>query len=136
MGLVSRSAGVVLSAAVVTSTAGCGGAGSAEKAAAAAAAVEFQQRAGSDPPAACALLAPGTLQELESSEGPCARSLPERVLQPAGRVRRVEVYSRDAWVRFDADVVFLARFESGWLVTAAGCTPVPKMPYDCELEGP
>jgi hypothetical protein len=38
-------------------------------------------------------------------------------------------------VRFAQDTIFLARFQSGWKVMAAGCSPVPGHPYDCRLQG-
>jgi hypothetical protein len=135
MGLSSRFAGLAISAAVASSMSGCGGLDAAEEGAAAVA-TEFHESVDGDPRAACALLAPGTLSELEGSAGPCGQVLPEQDLSEPGQVRRVEVYGRDAWVEVGADVVILARFPSGWRVTAAGCRPVPERPYDCVLKGP
>jgi hypothetical protein len=80
-------------------------------------------------------LAPGTLTELENSFGPCDRSLPRENLPVGSRVVHVDVYGKDAMVRLDHDVVFLARFDNGWKVTAAGCTPVQGRPFDCTLKG-
>ncbi len=40
-------------------------------------------------------------------------------------------------MRLAGQVVFLARFPQGWLVTAAGChrtDPDPAEPYECEVE--
>ena len=53
----------------------------------------------------------------------------------AGQVRRVEVYGKDAVVHLEKDTVFLARFDDGWRVTAAGCTPNGDRPYDCDVRG-
>jgi hypothetical protein len=33
------------------------------------------------------------------------------------------------------DVVFLTVSGADWLVTAAGCTPRPERPYDCQVSG-
>jgi hypothetical protein len=38
-------------------------------------------------------------------------------------------------VRLDKDVVFLARYDDGWRVTAAGCVPRPGRPFDCTIKG-
>lgn len=123
-----------LAAALVVATGGCGSMGSAENANASHAALAFDESL--DTPAqACAMLAPGTLTELEDTFGRCDRSLPREHLPVGSRVVGVDVYGKDAIVRLDHDVVFLARFDSGWKVTAAGCTPVQSRPYDCILKG-
>lgn len=84
---------------------------------------------------ACALLAPGTRETLEQDAGPCVTALPRVGLSDPGGVRDVEVYGLDAWVRLEHDTVFLARFDGGWRVTAAGCVPQgPGEPYSCEIE--
>ena len=54
--------------------------------------------------------------------------LPRQHLPVATHIRRVDVYGQDAIVRLDRDVVFLARFDDGWRVTAAGCTPARTAP--------
>jgi hypothetical protein len=93
-----------------------------------------------DPAAApadrCALLAPATLETLESDESaPCADAITSIPL-PGGTVEAVEVWGRDAQVRLSGDTVFLTETPSGWRVTAAGCEPRGEMPYDCQVEGP
>ena len=116
--------------------AGCAGQGSVEDRPAADAAEHFAQAVGPDPAAACGLLAPQTRLKLEDEQGPCAQSLPEsKVPQDAGSVRDVKVYGKDAVVQLERDTVFLARFDDGWRVTAAGCTPNGDRPYDCDVEG-
>jgi hypothetical protein len=119
---------------------GCSGLGNPEGGNARSAVQRFQQAVQGDPAAACGLLAPRTRKQLEDTEGPCEQALPEQDLpeQDAGAgsgVTSVDVYGKDAIAHVGDDTVFLARFEDGWRVTAAGCTPVPDRPYDCELEG-
>jgi hypothetical protein len=115
---------------------GCAGQGSAEDRPAAEAAEHFTQDVKADPAAACGLLAPQTRVKLEDEQGPCARSLPQsKVPQDAGSVREVKVYGKDAVAYLERDTVFLARFDDGWRVTAAGCTPNGDRPYDCDVEG-
>ncbi|MFF5158028.1 hypothetical protein ACFY3N_17600 [Streptomyces sp. NPDC000348] len=84
----------------------------------------------------CAALAPSTRQELEQSAGSrCEQAVGEQKLPPAGAVRGVEVYGGQARVVLEHDTVFLARFPTGWKVTAAGCRPRPRQPYQCEIKG-
>ena len=68
--------------------------------------------------------------------GPCAQGIKDANLPSAGRVISVDVYGQDAMVRLEHDTLFLARFGSGWRVTAAGCTPQEQdRPFSCELKG-
>ena len=115
--------------------AGCAGQGSADDSSAAAAALRFTHDLATSPSEACGLLAPQTLKELEDSEGACPSSLPGLDLPRATAVRSTEVYAKDAIVRLDKDTLFLARFDQGWRVTAAGCTPHGDLPYDCTVKG-
>lgn len=115
--------------------AGCAGQGSADDSSAAAAALRFTHDLAASPSEACGLLAPQTLKELEDSEGACPSSLPGLDLPRATAVRSTEVYAKDAIVRLDKDTLFLARFDQGWRVTAAGCTPHGDLPYDCTVKG-
>lgn len=98
--------------------------------------------AAEDGTAACRLLAPRTKSELEQSTSkPCAQALLEEDVpgrpenQPVGEL---EVYGTAAWMRTSADTLFLARFQGGWKVSAAGCTratsATPRM-YDCVVKG-
>lgn len=90
------------------------------------------------PREACRMLAPETLAQLEHRSGTgCEQALAE--LRPAsgGSVQLVEVAGESAQVRLEGQVLFLARFPQGWLVTAAGCqrsNPDPAVPYECEVE--
>lgn len=99
-------------------------------------ALDFYERLAQQPASACDLLAPGTLEELESTSGPCDRSLPDSEIPAAAAVRHVDVYGKHALVQLDADVAFLANFDDGWRVTAAGCTPRSERPYECSVKGP
>jgi hypothetical protein len=100
------------------------------------AAVTFAQSIDAATAAACGLLAPQTLKELEQAEGPCAAALPEQLEAASGRAESIEVYGKDAVVRLSTDTIFLARFKDGWRVTAAGCTREQDgRPYDCKVKG-
>ncbi|MEU2431655.1 hypothetical protein ABZ611_19425 [Streptomyces sp. NPDC007861] len=104
---------------------------------AAALAERFEQAAhGGRPAVACALLAPETRSELEESgRMACGSALAQEQLPRGGRVRGVEVYGRQALVALTGDTLFLSRFDSGWRVVAAGCTPEPDGPYQCTVKG-
>jgi hypothetical protein len=114
-------------------TTGCGS----EQPAATSVATKFAQALDdSDSTAACGYLAPETKSDLESSAGkPCPDALTEEDLPSAGPVTDARTFGTMAQVRFAADTLFLARFKSGWKVMAAGCSPQPGQPYDCELQG-
>lgn len=86
--------------------------------------------------AACRLLAPRTVSEVEerSSRG-CEDALGAMNLASAGSVVAGGAYGLSAQVILRGDTVFLSLTPSGWLVTAAGCTRVPDQPYDCEVRG-
>jgi hypothetical protein len=89
-----------------------------------------------DGAAACALLAPATVEDLE---GTSAQSCPEAILSQhlpdAQQVQDSEAFGRAAQVLMDGDVVFLSMFGTEWLITAAGCAPRGDRPYDCTLKG-
>lgn len=111
--------------------------GTSERPEASSAAVDFYRLLARDPAGACARLAPGTRHELEAAAGQaCEQALPEEDLPSARSVRHVEVYGKQALVELDEDVAFLARFDNGWRVTAAGCVPRKVLPYDCSVKGP
>jgi len=89
-----------------------------------------------DGAAACAELAPKTREELVQSAGTrCAQAVLEEDVPPVETPRRVRVFGTQAMVDFGEETTFLARFQSGWKVMAAGCTPVPGEPYDCAISG-
>jgi hypothetical protein len=89
---------------------------------------------------ACALLAPGTVEEIESSEDTsCERAILSLGLPGGGQGRRAEAFGRGAIVELDNDTVFLVGDGDGdvrgWRVTAAGCEPRAERPYDCTVKG-
>ncbi|MGD9989548.1 hypothetical protein [Pseudonocardia sp.] len=88
-----------------------------------------------DGTAACALLTDHARSAIESFDRRCETTI-LALPAPAGPPSGVEVWGQSAQVRFDGDVVFLARFDDGWKIRAAGCTPGEgDSPYSCELEG-
>ena len=112
---------------------GCGSSGSAAQSAAA----DFYQAVeGGQSAVACGLLAPETRRELEQAENAtCEAALSRMELPAAGATDRTERFGQHAVVRFARDTVFLAEYDDGWKVVAAGCTPRDGLPYDCDVEG-
>ena len=95
--------------------------------------------AAGDVAAACGLLTPRARDEVAVSEGSlCTESLPaERLAQElAGRaVTGVDVWSGWAKASTGSGALFLTEFDSGWLISAAGCTPHGDEPYRCVVGG-
>ncbi|WP_344345541.1 hypothetical protein [Kitasatospora putterlickiae] len=115
---------------------GCGSLSDREDAVAATAARFESALAGGDDALLCATLAPGTRQELEdTAKSGCDRAMPGSEVPKASGVRRIDVYGAQARVVLDGDTLFLSSFPDGWKVTAAGCEPRPRKPYNCELKG-
>ena len=119
---------------VIGGTAACGagerGSGASAVAAEFSAAVES-----GDAAAACAVLAPETVEALVVSEGEaCEASLKVEEL-PGGAVGEVQVWGDRAQVRTSGDVLFLVELEDGWKVVAAGCEAQGERPYRCEVGG-
>jgi len=126
----------VLAILAVLALAGCGGPGGREDAAAAVAVRLLEAVNQRDGAAACALLAPETLADLEkSADQPCDEAVLDEDLPAPGQVTNTNVYGQWAQVRLDDDTVFLAVFRGGWRVVAAGCQPRGDRPYDCTLQG-
>lgn len=102
-------------------------------------ATEFARLASSDPGAACALLAPRTLQQVtEDGDGDCAKGLTSDKPEPPGTVTSVSVAINGAQVVMTDQVLFLAHFDTGWKVLAAGCSREnadDAVPYDCSVKG-
>jgi hypothetical protein len=115
---------------------GCGA--DVERQQAGAAADAFAADVATDPQAACARLAPRTAQALEQDGTSCPTALAAADLPPPGARSSVVVAGHSAQVRFADDTVFLALFDDGWRVTAAGCARAsadPAVPYDCSVQG-
>ncbi|MUN41622.1 hypothetical protein [Actinomadura litoris] len=86
-----------------------------------------------DGPGVCGALAPDAAESLESGGKQCAAQVTGLDLG-SGAITGVQVWGERAQAHLSDDTVFLARFPGGWKVTAAGCEPQPKGPYDCEVE--
>jgi hypothetical protein len=116
--------------------AGCSGtSGRATDASVSAAAFERALESG-DVGAACAVLAPQTLSEVEQSgDGACVKALPGEKLPAGGAVGAVRVYGSQAQVVLASDTLFLSHFADGWKVVAAGCRPQGDQPYQCAVQG-
>jgi hypothetical protein len=112
--------------------------GATEEPAAQEAAVKFLTEAASDPRAACGLLAPATAKSLEKDgDGECAKGLSQASLPPPSHVETVDVAGTSAQVKLSDQAVFLARFDDGWRIVAAGCARTSTdsaVPYDCDVE--
>ena len=89
-----------------------------------------------DMAAACDLLSPPTRRELEQSQGErCPKALDEEDLPAVAAPGDVEVFGDEAIAHAQGDVLFLTSVGGAWRVSAAGCTPRPDEPYDCEVKG-
>ncbi|MEU6153598.1 hypothetical protein ABZ816_26695 [Actinosynnema sp. NPDC047251] len=85
-----------------------------------------------DTAAACALLTPRTRDDLAFAEGrPCAEMLPADRL--GGTVEDADTWSDEARVTTDQGAVYLTGFDSGWLVSAAGCRAGDDEPDQCAV---
>ena len=115
----------------------CNGCSSQNEPAARGVAVAFSLAlAADDGAAACRLLAPGTKAELEKSSGKaCPPAIVEEDLPEPGAEEGSTSFGTMAKVTFAGDTVFVTEFMRGWRVMAAGCSPVPGYPYDCQLQG-
>ena len=127
---------VTLAAAGVLTLAGCGSVGGREQAASAVAARLLTAVDAKDGAAACAVLAPNTISELEQSAGKsCDQAILEEDLPKPAAVTSSRVYGQWAQVHLADDTVFLAVFAASWRVVAAGCQSRGEQPYDCTLQG-
>jgi len=96
---------------------------------------EFVSAVGSDAQRACELLAPDTVESLESlrPEG-CQEALPSLEL-PDADVTDVQVWGDAAQARSGQDTLFLRELDDGWHVVAAGCQEQEGgAPYQCVLQ--
>ncbi len=114
---------------------GCGGAAD-TRAAEETAAAFHAAVARRDGAAACAVLAPQTVSELEqSARQPCPQAVVAEDIPEVAGVRSSKMFGSQAQVRFDGDTVFLSEFDGRWKVVAVACTPRPALPYDCRVKG-
>jgi hypothetical protein len=129
-----RVAAVLLTPIVVQALAGCGS--SASTAVSSVAERFYAAVASGDGAAACALLAPPTVDEVEQSgQAPCRTAILDEDIPPAGEVAELKRYGDEAQVRLRGDTAFLAEFDDGWKVVAVGCTSRDELPYDCKVKG-
>ena len=129
-----RTASVLVTSLATLLVAGCGA--DVERQQAGATADTIAADVSRDPGAACALLAPRTEQSLEQDGESCAAALAADDLPAPGPRTSVAVAGHSAQVRYAGETVFLALFDDGWRVTAAGCSrtsPDPAVPYDCTV---
>ena len=133
----AAAAGLVAAPLAAFSLGGCSA--STEEAAAANAAASFAATSTGDPQTACGLLAQRTRDELErTAEQPCDEALPDENLPASTAVTRTDLAGLSARVDLEGQTVFLARFDSGWKVVAAGCSKEfdePNTPYTCQVQG-
>jgi len=84
---------------------------------------------------ACQELAPRTRSEVaQAAEKPCAEAILEEDLPAPDQQREVATFGTAGQVRYGNVTTFLSRFQDGWHVVAAGCTPMPGGRYDCRWE--
>jgi predicted small lipoprotein YifL len=84
---------------------------------------------------ACSLL---TETARSSVTGATDATCPDAIVgvQDSGSdVHEAQVWGDTAQVRIGSDVLFLRQLDTGWKVSAAGCTPQPEGPYDCDVQG-
>ena len=83
------------------------------------------------------MLAPRTREEVVgSAQVPCAESLLATDLPDVRSDVDTSVFGSMAQARAAEDVMFLALFDDGWKVTAAGCRPQSReQPFDCTIKG-
>jgi hypothetical protein len=129
---------VVLLAAVLGTT-GCTASGADD---AADVAVRFVTSVRSNPETACQLLAPRTLEAVaKDGGGVCPGVLEDSgatIDAPEGHPTQVDVAGHSARVMVGGQAVFLAWFDDGWRVTAAGCDRRQTdagIPYECSIRG-
>lgn len=132
-----RTTGAGLAAVLAVSLAGCSGVS--ERDEAQAAATRFVAALAS-PESACALLAPGTRAALIDQAGSsCAAALAQQHLpRAAAAVLSVSAAGHSAQVVLVTQAIFLARFDDGWRITAAGCSRPSadlSVPYACMVKG-
>ena len=88
-----------------------------------------------DGAAACALLTDTARNSVPGATGQSCAEAITNVKEQGGAVEGVQVWGDAAQVRIGADVLFLRLSSGEWKVSAAGCKPQPKGPYECEVGG-
>lgn len=125
---------VALTAAAALVLAGCAGPPHESAVSSAARAFVAELEAG-DGAGACALLTDDARSSVPgATDEPCAKAIANVKEQGSG-IGSVEVWGDAAQVHVGDDVLFLRLTSGSWKVSAAGCTPQPEGPYDCEVGG-
>nr|WP_296067941.1 hypothetical protein [uncultured Actinoplanes sp.] len=126
----------VVASAMLLTVAGCGSVSDRESAASAAVMRLLTAVHDENGDAACAVLAPDTVAEVEqSARQQCSQAILDTDLPQPGVISATAVYGQWAQVRTSTDTVFLAVFPGGWRVVAAGCSAQGDRPYDCVVQG-
>jgi hypothetical protein len=131
----SRAPWLLAAVALATVLGGCSSLGPDSSGAADVARAFHAATAAGDGSAACARLSARVADELAQSEGSCEQAVLAADVPAADQVRSVQVWGGRGLVVLDHDAVFLAEFDAGWRVTAAGCSPRKDRPYDCRVKG-
>jgi hypothetical protein len=92
--------------------------------------------AAKDGAGACRQLSDDASSALETSEKePCERAVLSVELKRAA-IAKTSVWVTSAEVKLtNGGAVFLDQIGGRWRIGAAGCSPQPGQPYECELEG-
>jgi hypothetical protein len=123
---------ILVAVLAVTALAGCSS--SPRRSVVSAAATSFVRAVESgDGAAACALLTPAARQSVSGATDTLCADAITSIDERGATVTGAQVWGDAAQVRVGADVVFLRRISGAWLVSAAGCDPRPKGPYDCKV---
>jgi hypothetical protein len=107
-----------------------------DRSAVSSAAVRFVRSVeGHDGASACGLLTSAARSSVSGATNvPCAKAILS-IDERGTSVTASQVWGDAAQVHLAGDVIFLRRVQGGWHVSAAGCTPRPSGPYDCDVSG-
>ena len=96
----------------------------------------YEAHSAGDGATACRQLAPDTRSELEQSSGKsCDAAVVEEDVPEVAALTDIRVFGTQAEVTWKGETTFLTRFQDGWKVMAAACTPRHAAPYECTLSG-
>jgi len=84
---------------------------------------------------ACGLLTANARSSASgATDTPCVQAV-LNVKENGVDIHGVQIWGDRAQVKIGTDVLFLARFDTGWRVNDAGCKPQPRTAYACDVEG-
>lgn len=88
---------------------------------------------------ACARLAPGTRDEVESAaRTTCPQALAQQPPPAPGQPADVAIFGTTAQLSYDTNTLFLTRHRDGWMVLATDCIARrvrADQPYECQIKG-